>query len=72
MLFDPKQPATFNADAQRYFLRSQNVLAAAKALSNNTLATLQNLLLCGSFLLCQHNLKEGGETFFPFVSFSHR
>jgi hypothetical protein len=67
-LFDPNMPSTFNEDAQRYFLRGQNVLAAAKALSQNTLATSQSIQLCGSFLLCQHNLKEGGETFFPLVS----
>jgi hypothetical protein len=67
-LFDPNKPSTFNEEAQRYFLRSQNVLAAAKALSHNTLPTSQTLQLCGSFLLCQHNLREGGETFFPLVS----
>ena len=67
-LFDPNRPSTFSEEAQNFFLRSHAVLAAAKALSQNTLATSQTLQLSGSFLLCQHNLKEGGETFFPLVS----
>ncbi|GAA6024586.1 hypothetical protein JCM11491_000290 [Sporobolomyces phaffii] len=71
-LFDPEKPSTFNEEAQRYFLRSQNVLAAAKALSHNTLATSQTLQLCGSFLLCQHDLQEGGETFFPLLGIASR
>ncbi|GAA5913642.1 uncharacterized protein JCM6883_004035 [Sporobolomyces salmoneus] len=71
-LFDPEKPSTFSEQAQRYFLRSQNVLAAAKALSHNTLATSQTLQLCGSFLLCQHNLREGRETFFPMLGIASR
>ncbi|GAA5939390.1 uncharacterized protein JCM15063_004508 [Sporobolomyces koalae] len=71
-LFDPQKPATFNEEAQRYFLRSQNILAAAKALSNNTLATSQAVQLAGSYLLCQHDLKEGGETFYPMLGIASR
>ncbi|GAA5979676.1 hypothetical protein JCM5350_003808 [Sporobolomyces pararoseus] len=71
-LFDPNRPSTFSEEAQHFFLRSHAVLAAAKALSQNTLATSQTLQLCGSFLLCQHNLKEGGETFFPLLGVASR
>jgi len=55
-LFDPTAPVTFNQQALTFFLRSHNIMAAARALSNNTLATSQTIQLSGSFLLCQHDL----------------
>ncbi|GAA6060984.1 hypothetical protein JCM10212_000670 [Sporobolomyces blumeae] len=71
-LFDPEAPSTPNAKAHELFVLAHNTLAAARFLSNNTLAASQTIQLSASFLLCQHDLREGGETFFPLLGIGLR
>ncbi|KAK4702072.1 hypothetical protein P7C70_g4153, partial [Phenoliferia sp. Uapishka_3] len=66
-LFDPDQPSTPNERAAHYFVVCQNVLTCSRFLSNNTIAGAQTLQLMANYLFCQHNLQEGGESFFPIL-----
>ncbi|KAL8290374.1 hypothetical protein RQP46_002632 [Phenoliferia psychrophenolica] len=66
-LFDPSVPSTPNATAAHYFVVCQNALTCSRFLSNNTMAGAQTLQLMANYLFCQHNLQEGGESFFPIL-----
>lgn len=66
-LFDPGVPSTPNATAAHYFVVCQNALTCSRFLSNNTMAGAQTLQLMANYLFCQHNLQEGGESFFPIL-----
>ncbi|GAA5970294.1 hypothetical protein JCM21900_001034 [Sporobolomyces salmonicolor] len=66
-LFDPSAPSTPNSTAHHYFVLAHTTLSAARFLANNTLAAVQTLQLSSAYLLCQHDLREGGETLFPWL-----
>lgn len=71
-LFDPNAPSTPNADAQHFFTLSHAALAASRFLANSTLAAVQTLQLSANFHLNYHDLREGGETFFPILGMAVR
>ncbi|GAA5924666.1 hypothetical protein JCM10213_000410 [Rhodosporidiobolus nylandii] len=71
-LFNPAAPPTPNAQAHTYFILSQTVLSAARYLANSTLAAIQTLQLTANYLLNYHDLKEGGESFFPMLGMALR
>ncbi|GAA5857732.1 hypothetical protein JCM1840_000888 [Sporobolomyces johnsonii] len=66
-LFDPTAPSTPNLTAHHYFVLAHTTLSAARFLANNTLAAVQTLQLSSAYLLCQHDLREGGESLFPWL-----
>ncbi|GAA5820631.1 hypothetical protein JCM11251_003084 [Rhodosporidiobolus azoricus] len=71
-LFDPIAPSTPNSDAHQYFVLSQTTLSASRFLANSTLTAIQTLQLSANFLLNYHDLREGGETFFPILGMAIR
>ncbi|GAA5887930.1 hypothetical protein JCM6882_000806 [Rhodosporidiobolus microsporus] len=71
-LFDPDVPSTPNSTAHHYFILSQTVLSASRFLANSTLAAIQTLQLSANFLLNNHDLREGGESFFPVLGMAMR
>ncbi|GAA6051435.1 hypothetical protein NBRC10513_000393 [Rhodotorula toruloides] len=71
-LFDPDAPSTPNPDAQHFFILSHAALAASRFLANSTLAAVQTLQLSANFHPNYHDLREGGETFFPILGMAVR
>ncbi|GAA5870765.1 hypothetical protein JCM3774_001672 [Rhodotorula dairenensis] len=71
-VFDPDSPATPNPDARHYFVLCQTTLAASRFLANNDLAASQTLQLLANYFLNYHDLREGGETYFPILGMALR
>ncbi|GAA5967730.1 hypothetical protein JCM11641_005747 [Rhodosporidiobolus odoratus] len=71
-VFDPSAPSTPNPTAHTYFTLSQTVLSASRFLANSTLAAIQTLQLSANYLLNYHDLREGGESFFPVLGMAMR
>ncbi|GAA5865743.1 hypothetical protein JCM8547_002763 [Rhodosporidiobolus lusitaniae] len=71
-LFDPSLPATPDPQAHHFFVLAHTVLSASRFLSNSTLAAIQTLQLSANYLLNFHDLREGGETYFPLLGMATR
>lgn len=71
-VFDPDAPSTPNADAHRYVVLCQATLAASRFLRNNDLPASQTLQLLANWFLNYHDLREGGETYFPILGMAVR
>ncbi|GAA5984135.1 hypothetical protein JCM10908_006063 [Rhodotorula pacifica] len=71
-VFDPDAPSTPSQDAHHYFVLCQTTLAASRFLANNDLAASQSLQLLANYFLNYHDLREGGETYFPILGMALR
>lgn len=71
-VFDPDSPSTPNQDAHHYFVLCQTTLAASRFLAENNIAASQTLQLLANYFLNYHDLREGGETYFPILGMALR
>lgn len=71
-VFDPEAPATPNASAHEYSVLCQATLGASRFLANNDLAASKALQLLANYYLNAHDLREGGETYYPILGMALR